>query len=640
MMSHLPAMIVVDSLVASEQARSLFPSARQISDNPILCASASSIQCIDELLTSDETIRVGRIALGVTDLLCVAVGELQRRGVFRMQVSRPRLGTAPISMVITWLRRGLCLARAMEALGPTDVVHGVVAGLPDFEPSAPFIPNRFGTPYRSLSFAGFFRSPMAFHDVRIAPPQNYNDTATRSLALKLALAGVQQAVAELVSTLGIDRRTNQPVIAVLGKNEAMRETRAPLLRRGIAMRAVGALPIPAESDTARVMELSDILSRELSPSLRSVLLRDPLLDERQATAIASLLVERLAIEIAFVEASLHIDRSFVDACVATARHTRVLVTNGWHGLRAHQLLALARERGLRVVCFEHGVTVGLAAENAAKIKDLEASTSDFILVASDAAAQSNKAEGVEQATPVVIGLPDQTRAMRFRGLQRVLARRRLGMGAWPKSNERPVLMHVATHVVQGGYSRLVFQRNDSETVEFELELLRNVYAHLDWITFFKPYPTSRGFHSRMPIEDIVKDTNIRIAPDDDLRYLRSAVDVFVTCTPTSTLGWCLGSGAPIVWLDSRRFAPLLDDELRRRFANSFFFIDLDVPGWTLQLRNLLELPLPHIVSAWNAKRAERDQLLADTIFGPTGSGATAATFLSDLARSHGGKSND
>jgi len=615
-----PDLVLVDGLRGLETARADWPDATIATDNPYLAVAQPTCLSADGALSQDEILALAKAALEAYDRLLGALNAPAAAETLGFAPGTIGFGQAPFVLLATLLRRGLVVSRLAARLGARRILV-VGADEPAFDPAHPILPNRFGTPVGALAEAGFFEQAFRFQPVAEDVPSEYNNTQTTNPFLRfLALRPIDGLTAVLLRA-GLGRLIPARPVAQVGLNEAMREAILPLLLRRLRLERQPGPPTLPAADAQRVKTTRDRLAAAVPQDWPQSIVDTGLVTDPQARAVARMLLDRMAHEIAQVLDHDGRLRAYTETLSRAAPATRTVVTNGWHGLIGHRLHWHAREAGLRTICFEHGVTVGLALENRQKIRHLEGATCDLMLVATRAAAQDNADAGrALHARSATIGLAEQTRSVTARPVQRWIARRSLGI----TSRQRPVLMHIATHTRIGGLTTLVHQTNDTGLLDFERKLWATAYVDLPYEIFYKPYPTRRmvfepGLFELLP--DVQKP---RVIPDFDFRYIRTAADVIVTYTPTSTLGWCCGADVPLVWLDSRALRPLADDDLRDRFSRAFLTVDLDRPDWPQRLRMLLDRPLPDLLADWQSRRSARTELLDGWVFGPTGAGRNAA----------------
>ncbi len=194
-------------------------------------------------------------------------------------------------------------------------------------------------------------------------------------------------------------------------------------------------------------------------------------------------------------------------------------------------------------------------------------------------------------------------------------------------------MHVSTLTYSGNLRAGLGVASESTIFDLDRTLIEDVYPALPHCVVFKQYPTQRfphepGYDHLFHLAD-----NISIAKDEDFRYLRAAADVLVTLSPTSTLGWCVGTGAPIVWLASEQINPLAGDDLAAAFREAFLTVDIDRADWPDRLRDILSRSLADIGAQWRAGSEARARLYRDAITGPPGTtGRRAAREVLDMPR--------
>ncbi|RCK33575.1 hypothetical protein TH24_21240 [Thalassospira xiamenensis] len=120
---------------------------------------------------------------------------------------------------------------------------------------------------------------------------------------------------------------------------------------------------------------------------------------------------------------------------------------------------------------------------------------------------------------------------------------------------------------------------------------------------------------------------------EDFRYLRTAADIIVTGTATSTIAWCLGANVPVIWWYSRKISPVLADILPE-FEKSLICFDVDNPSFERDIQNLLNRPLAEIQRVWDSKKLFRNDFLKNAIFGPDGyAGNIAAQYIEQIDKS-------
>ena len=626
----MTTLCLVDTPQAVAAARRDLPDAVLVTDNPLLAADpkVDGVDNIDRLIDRADTLALGRAALDIAADIDrrLAGADIARR--FDLPPDYLILGQLSSRLIASLTYRAAVLARALAHYRPNSVALRIVDA-PRWDIFNPVMMARFAHPARALAEQGFFGAGPV--DVAIVPaplPDVINDTAVRDFGRRVAMTPLPQLVFELCHRLGL-RPGWAGRVVVAHENEALREAMPWLALAGVAVQRRGVLatpaagePVPFDQPATPDAEIRALIEE----SVRDAVAATGYFDAAQATAIANLV-------------AVHVSAGLADLPGQVARVARrldawfpnggVLLTNGLYGPLGTQTYGLCRARGVRVVEFEHGVTAGLAALTRVKLESQGAPPVERLLVCSDRAARAfNGARGGarEGALARPIGLPDQTRRLLRAPWQRRLARRRLGLGA-----RETVIMHVSTLTYSGNLRAGLGMASESTTFDLDRTLIEEVYPALPHRVVFKQYPTQRfphepGYDHLFRLAD-----NISIAKDEDFRYLRAAADVLVTLTPTSTLGWCVGTGAPIVWLASEQINPLADDGLAAAFRDSFPTVDIDRADWPDRLRDILSRGLDDIRAQWRAGSEARARLYGDAITGPAGTtGRRAAREVLDM----------
>ncbi len=620
MPAAVPTLAYVDSPEALSLARTGCGHALIGTDNPWLEAAAqkdgAAIVNIERLLEPADVLALGQVSIRLANAIDRALPEAVGTTATGLAPEHLRLAGTTSRLIASLVHRAAAMARALDAHQPNGI-HLHIVDTQDWAPTTPFPLTRFASPYPLLADAGFF-GDRQLRTIRVATtlPKTVNQTASKDLAQRLAMLPSTLLLHEAMRRLAPWRRIRGPRIGIGGENEGLREALPHLV-------AAGLHPLPLGRLTAApTVEGSDPTAASLLPTLRRALdttLAGGLADLRtftaeQTAALTEALLGRLSRGLATIAVQWAQLRDHLDRVTAAIDRPGVVLTNGLFGPLGGQVYHHLHGRGFTIVDVEHGVTTGLAALSASRVHCSEAAVSDVLLVSSDRA-RTRFETAQEGGRPVVetVGLADQTRRLFRPRLQRWLARRRLGV-----RKDETTIMHVSTWT-QSGNMRPGWG-TPSETAVYDLErrLVEEVYAGLRHKVLYKPYPTQRLAYEPPHHEAIPPLPPVQYLPDDDFRYLRAAADVIVTGTPTSTLGWCVGTDRPLVYLDSRLINPLEDEDLRRRFAESFLVIDLDSPDWQADLRLMLNRPLPDIAADWQDRAPARRALLADSISGPAG----------------------
>ena len=149
---------------------------------------------------------------------------------------------------------------------------------------------------------------------------------------------------------------------------------------------------------------------------------------------------------------------------------------------------------------------------------------------------------------------------------------------------------------------------------------------------FKTYPDSQYWDESPAIVRAHELSNIDVFYHrKNLRYLLPDVRVILTSRATSTIGVCLMSGKPVIYIDYPDQMPL-KPEARDSFAAGMFLFDGGADDFTQQLREFLSRSLDDIEREWCQKSSERQALLRHYFTKPDRrSGAVAARHIIEIA---------
>jgi hypothetical protein len=614
----MTTLAIVDSLPAATIAASA-PNMVLASDNPLLAhdrRAGAAIENMDALIPQREAARLGALALDLTAAVERRLAAADAAAEYGLEPGYVSVMGVVSRLVAGTLHRGAAMARVVARVEPDEVALYLVDA-PRWEPGQPFLPPRFAHPARALGELGFFAPrPASFTAVAAPLPATVNDTAVRSFAARALVPPLATSLFE-----ALDRARLLPAargrVLVGEENETVREALPWIALHGVKPVRKGKQcrgPVGPTVTFRDAVETDPWVEGALGDLVQEGIEAASAFSGDQRHAIGQLLLQHLSAGLRHLGAQVEALRRDLDSWHSGGES--ILLSNGLFGPAGAQSYGLYRARGLRIVECEHGVTAGISALTDRKLELAGPPPADRLLVCSDRARRVFVSARRATSRPeiVAVGLPDQVRRTLRRPFQRWLARRRLGI-----ASSEAVVMHVSTLPHSGNHRPGLAAPTETTIWSLERALLESVYPGLRHRVVFKPYPTQRFPHEPDYPDRYEIASNITFTGDEDFRYVRAAADVLVTMTPTSTLGWAIGAGVPLVWLDTRELNPLSDDEVGRRFRDSFLWVDLDKAGWQGRLRAMLARGLPEILGDWRIKAESRAALCRDVLTGPPGS---------------------
>jgi hypothetical protein len=160
--------------------------------------------------------------------------------------------------------------------------------------------------------------------------------------------------------------------------------------------------------------------------------------------------------------------------------------------------------------------------------------------------------------------------------------------------------------------------------------LTEVFLKLPYQVRYKRYPEENiRYPDADPVLDVAID-NIKVFNEKiDMRFLMDQHQVIVTSEATSTLGWLILSGIPVVFINTNNEAPLTQEAFESLKKSVFLFNDSD-KNFHYNLRNFLSKPINEIQELWEDKEADRRKTIKDFFSAyPCGAGNRIAKMISE-----------
>jgi hypothetical protein len=198
----------------------------------------------------------------------------------------------------------------------------------------------------------------------------------------------------------------------------------------------------------------------------------------------------------------------------------------------------------------------------------------------------------------------------------------------------PPILFVSTLLYRGYFQNRLEEASDLDKARDEIALIDNVIAQLPHRVAYKPYPALRYPDPDPVIAAARRTPNLDIVgAHTDLRYMLGRHRVLVSSRATSTIGWCVMSQRPFVFIDTGDYFTIRPS-VREAFRDGTFFFDATEPGWMDALKELLSQPIEQIEARWRAMAAGRNALIEECFSVPKpGAGRRAARAILDMARS-------
>lgn len=606
----------VDSRVAMVKVRDKFPDARIVCDNPLLANAPECrdvVEDISSLLDQEEAKRLGEAGIDILldlDRHLVACNATERYAAVSRQINITLVLRATLCSLI---QRSLISARALEEKNESILL--AVRDEPRWSEANAFLSSWYGAPQRTLARYGFFGdATIEKMLVNVPLPDSINDTQIDSLAIRLATAPIPHILFYLAAKFGINSILTGKAVFYGKRCDLLDETLAWLAFKGFNLKQ--SMP-PAY---ARLKPLSydddavddPFLKTEVLPWIQTEIGKLGVFSPKQVEAVSKVFFDHLA---AGMSTLMETRKSIEDwGDILSKGKASAYLTSGIYGPRGVIVHDVLSKLGINLIDFEHGVTTGIAGTSDRRLDVCESTTSDILIACSERSAERFSRSSRKTASRIAsVGNADQARKLLRPQLQRLLARRRLGL----RSAEKTV-MHVST-LICGGNGR---PGDDSPAESFvytmDKELIEKVYSQVSATVLFKPYPVNR-YPDQEPYQSLYSvSPNINFVGFEDYRYIRAAADIIVTQASSSTIGWCVAGNIPLVHLQSRSMNALAGEDLYEAFSKAFFCIDTDQTGWIEKLVDLLNMESVEMTQKWSQMEPARRALLESALAGPSG----------------------
>ena len=255
---------------------------------------------------------------------------------------------------------------------------------------------------------------------------------------------------------------------------------------------------------------------------------------------------------------------------------------------------------IKVFTVEHGLTNGISKDSLTNQYISERNTSDVLFCYNDASRDFHKKHSFSKTKFYSVGSHSFSKKILNKNLLRFFYRKKFKV-------KRECIFYVSHNIELNVGKYYPYTKPCSEIFQDEKNLISTL-SKVNKQVIYKPYPTKQFIADRNTYLNqlIYKYDNIKfIEKEEDFRYMRNIADVIITQSSESTLEWCIGVEKPLVFLDSKNYEPLLDENVINAFKKSFFFFNYDKKGWEKDLIKFLNKPYSEIFKLWEEKKYYR-----------------------------------
>lgn len=260
--------------------------------------------------------------------------------------------------------------------------------------------------------------------------------------------------------------------------------------------------------------------------------------------------------------------------------------------------AAAKENDIPVISFQHGHGNEINKHQYLNEIMEEHFTSDVVVGFSDAYFNDRDLRGKNKVSS---GVPlEYFRGEKYRS---------------QKEEDSEELLYVSTALYGGHHLYpLGATYNDKKKYDFERKLIADVLSKLPHRVLYKKYLAQ--LFSENPSDLLEAEFSSSINFDnrnENLSFILPDHRVLITSRATSTLGWCLASEKPVIFINFSDHYPLIDS-VENLLKEGGFLFNTNDDDFFSDLHVFLSQPIEKIEAEWNQKKSAREKLMKN-IFG-------------------------
>ena len=273
---------------------------------------------------------------------------------------------------------------------------------------------------------------------------------------------------------------------------------------------------------------------------------------------------------------------------------QAVLMNAPGNVKGYALSHVCRKKGIMLMSSQHGITVEISKAHDMYSVMFDSAVSNVLFSYNSKIVDIESNTKFDFAKHYVIGMPERLIGMR---------------SMESKSKLTNSIVYISTNLYQMGFS--ISSKTDYMNAKDEKAIIDNVLSKLPHKVCYKTYPSdNRRYADNDPVlNSVIEASNMKIfSKKIDMRYLISEHDIFVTTGATSTLGWPIMSGKPVVFIDNKNKSPLTEDA-HASLSKGIFVFNSEDEDFHEKLRDFLSKPVSEIQSLWNEKESMRKKML-------------------------------
>ncbi len=259
------------------------------------------------------------------------------------------------------------------------------------------------------------------------------------------------------------------------------------------------------------------------------------------------------------------------------------------GLALHKV---CKKKKILLVSCQHGITREIIYDPDLRSIFFETSFSDYFFCYNDMSKKVTKNSSYASKNNIyTIGLPSDYKNFNSKNIK------------------RKKICYVSTILLSGGIPNLIAPEPDIKLVDWEIKLINKVFKKIANKVNYKPYPAIRYAEDDIIIKAVRESNNLKIVGSHiDFRYIISNYGLLITSGATSTLGWCVQSAIPLVFIN-RQGSLSIKKSILNDFEKAFFVFDDSNTNWDKYLKIFLDKNYLDILQIWDSKSVYRSMVI-------------------------------
>ena len=283
-----------------------------------------------------------------------------------------------------------------------------------------------------------------------------------------------------------------------------------------------------------------------------------------------------------------------------------VLVNSPGNIKGYAISYACRKNHIPLISSQHGVTVEISKAHSKAHIGFDNSAADVKFAYNSKIIDIEKNTFFNKSKHYSVGMPLRHIRMKY-----------------SKKNHKSStpIVYISTNLYHMGLA--LSSKTDYIKALDEQSIVLLVLSKLPHKVCYKTYPEdNRMYADPDPVLSSVKNAdNIELFSDKiDMRYLISKYSVLVTTCATSTLGWPIMSGKPVVFINQKYNNPLTEDAHASISKGAFVFDDCD-KNFHKKLKDFLSQPIEYIEKLWQEKESDRKEMIVNYFSEYTDGGA-------------------